>query len=77
MSRPGLEDDLPYTPNNDTIYSGIILELKDEPIIVTLPDVSDRYWSAQIADAYLENLPYLGSRASDGKARVSKYLNPA
>jgi len=69
-------DNLPYTPNNDTIYSGILLELKDEPIIVTLPDVGDRYWSAQIADAYLENLPYLGSRASGGKGGNYLFAGP-
>lgn len=70
------DDSLPYTPNNDTIYSGIILELKDEPIIVTLPDVTDRYWSAQIADAYLENLPYLGSRATEGKGGNYMFVGP-
>ncbi len=69
-------DDLPYTPNNDTIYSGILLELKDEPIIVTLPDVGGRYWSAQIADAYLENMPYLGSRASGGKGGNYMFAGP-
>jgi hypothetical protein len=44
-------DDLPYTPNNDKIYSGILLELDDELIIISLPDVQDRYWSAQITGA--------------------------
>ncbi len=70
------EDSLPYTPNNDTIYSGILLELKDEPIIVTLPDVMDRYWSAQIADAYLENLPYIGSRATGGEGGNYMFVGP-
>lgn len=69
-------DDLPYTPNNDTIYSGILLELKAEPIIVTLPDVTDRYWSAQITDAYLENQPYLGSRANTGKGGHFMFVGP-
>ena len=70
------DDELPYTPNNDTIYSGILLELKDEPIIVTLPTVTDRYWSAQIADAYLENLPYLGTRASNGRGGNYMFVGP-
>ncbi len=69
-------DNLPYTPNNDTIYSGLLLELKDEPIIMSLPDVGERYWSAQIADAYLENLPYLGSRASKGKGGNYMFVGP-
>ena len=70
------DDSLPYTPNNDTIYSGALLELKDEPIIVTLPDVTDRYWSAQIADAYLENLRYIGSRATEGKGGNYMFVGP-
>ncbi len=36
---------MPYTPNNDTVYSGALLELGDEPMILTAPDISDRYWS--------------------------------
>ena len=70
------DDQLPYTPNNDTVYSGVLLELKNEPIIVTLPDVYDRYWSAQIADAYLENLPYLGTRATQGKGGNYMFVGP-
>lgn len=70
------EDELPYTPNNDTIYSGIALYLKDEPLVVSMPDVKDRYWSAQIADAYLENLPYIGTRATDGKGGDFLFVGP-
>ena len=70
------DDNLPFAPNNDTIYSGVLLELKDEPIIVTLPDVSDRYWSAQIVDTYFENVSYLGSRASDGKGGNYMFVGP-
>ena len=69
-------DNLPYAPNNDTIYSGVLLELKDEPIIVTVPDVLDRYWSGHVTDAYLENLPYLGSRASGGKGGNYMFVGP-
>jgi len=70
------DDSLPYTPNNDTVYSGILLELKDEPIIVTLPDIEDRYWSAQVVDAYLENMPYIGTRATKGKGGHYMFAGP-
>src|SRR5271166_4303166 len=33
------DDIMPYTPNNDTVYSGALLELADEPIILTAPDI--------------------------------------
>lgn len=70
------DDELPYTPNNDTIYSGIGLYLKDEPIILSLPDVHDRYWSAQVTDSYLENLPYIGTRATQGKGGHYLFAGP-
>lgn len=70
------DDSLPYTPNNDTVYSGVLLELRDEPIVVTLPDVTDRYWSAQIADSYLENVTYLGSRNTGGKGGNYLFAGP-
>lgn len=69
-------DSLPYTPNNDTVYSGLLLEVADDPVIVTLPDVKDRYWSAQIVDAYLENLPYIGTRATGGKGGHYLFAGP-
>jgi hypothetical protein len=52
------DDIMPYTPNNDTVYSGALLELKDEPVILTAPDIADRYWSVEVADAHTNNLFY-------------------
>ncbi|MBI1330888.1 MAG: DUF1214 domain-containing protein [Alphaproteobacteria bacterium] len=61
--------DLPYSPNNDTVYTGIGLDLADEPMILRLPDITDRYVSLQVADAYIENQPYLYStRVNGGRA---------
>ncbi len=60
-------DVMPYTPNNDTVYSGILLQASDEPVILSLPDISDRYWSVQVANPYLENQFYIGTRATGGK----------
>jgi hypothetical protein len=61
------DDVMPYTPNNDTVYSGALLELGSEPIILTAPDIPDRYWSVEVADAYTNNVFYLGTRATAGK----------
>ncbi len=30
------DDIMPYTPNNDTVYSGGILELAEEPMILSV-----------------------------------------
>lgn len=61
---PDSSSDLPFTPNVDTLYSGSILELKDNPMVFRAPAMPDRYWSLQVADAFYSNLPYLGTRAT-------------
>ena len=70
------DDILPYTPNNDTVYSGALLELIDEPIILTTPDILDRYWSVEVADCFTENVFYLGSRANDGYGGNHAFVGP-
>lgn len=70
------DDVLPYTPNNDTIYSGGFIEVVDEPMIFTAPDISDRYWSVEFANGYLENVFYIGSRATNGKGGNYAIVGP-
>ena len=61
------DDVMPYTPNNDTVYSGILLDFSEEPMILSMPDIADRYWSVEVADPYTENKFYIGTRATKGK----------
>lgn len=56
------------TPNSDTPYSFLILDLRAEPIVVSLPEIErDRYYSLQLVDLYTNNVDYLGTR-NDGNA---------
>ena len=54
------------TPNSDTPYSWLGLDLRTEPIVLTLPpmDRKDRYFSVQLTDAYTFNFAYLGTRTT-------------
>jgi hypothetical protein len=54
------------TPNSDTPYSWLGLDLRAQPIILTLPpmDRKDRYFSVQFTDAYTFNFDYLGTSTS-------------
>ena len=70
------DDVLPYTPNNDTVYSGALLELVDEPIVLTVPEILDRYWSVEVADCYTENLFYIGTRTTGGKSGHHAFVGP-
>ncbi|BCS32561.1 hypothetical protein TBR22_A17750 [Luteitalea sp. TBR-22] len=53
------------TPNSDTPYSWVGLDLRTEPIVVTVPPIEEgRYWSLQLIDLYTHNFDYLGSRTT-------------
>lgn len=50
--------DLPFSPNVDTVYTGVSLDLANEPIILDMPAIKDRYAVVQVVNAYVENVPY-------------------
>lgn len=51
------------TPNSDTPYSFLIMDLRAEPLVVTLPAIeTDRYYSLQLVDLYSHNVDYVGTR---------------
>jgi hypothetical protein len=54
-------------PNNDTLYSVSWLDLGREPIILSHGDVSDRYFTFEIASFNSDNFAYIGSRTTGSK----------
>lgn len=61
------------TPNSDTPYSFIGLDLRAEPMVLTLPAIEPRrYHSVQLIDAYTHNFAYLGTRETGNGA--GRYL---
>jgi len=52
------------TPSNDTPYSWAWLDLRAEPIVVSVPASPDRYYVLQWFDLYTHNFAYIGSRAT-------------
>ena len=59
------EDVAIQTPNSDTPYSFIGMDLRAEPIVLTMPIIEkSRYFSVQLVDAYTHNFAYIGSRAT-------------
>ncbi len=56
-------------PNNDTLYSAAWLDLRAEPMVLSVPAVPlDRYYSFQLIDLYTHNFAYVGSRATGPEA---------
>jgi hypothetical protein len=57
------------TPNSDTPYSFAWLDLRAEPIVLSVPDVEKgRYYSVQLEDGNTFNYGYIGSRATGNDA---------
>ncbi|MCF5143315.1 DUF1254 domain-containing protein [Pseudomonas sp. WS 5532] len=53
------------TPNSDTPYSFVWMDLRKEPLVLTLPKIEDnRYYSVQLIDLYTQNIAYLGTRST-------------
>jgi hypothetical protein len=73
------------TPNSDTLYSYLPLDLRDEPIVLTLPDISneedqsepDRYYSVQLIDLYTHNFDYLGTRTTGNQGGDFLIVGPS
>ena len=59
------DDKAVQTPNSDTPYSMAGLDLRAEPIVLTVPAIEkERYFSIQLIDAYTHNFDYIGTRAT-------------
>jgi hypothetical protein len=53
------------TPNATTLYGSAMLDLSKEPVVLTVPEIRDRYWSIQFADNYARWWPVMaGSQFS-------------
>src|SRR5438270_6940555 len=53
------------TPNSDMPYSFVGMDLRAEPVVLTVPAIEkERYFSIQLIDAYTFNFDYIGSRAT-------------
>lgn len=59
------EDKAIQSPNSDTPYSWLGMDLRAEPIVLTVPAIEkERYFSVQLIDAYTFNFAYIGSRTT-------------
>jgi len=63
------EDTAVVTPNSDTPYSMLWLDLRAEPVVISVPAVpKERYYSVQLIDGNAYNYGYIGSRATGNEA---------
>jgi len=65
------------TPNSDTPYSMVGMDLRAEPMVLTVPSIEkERYYSIQLIDAYTFNFAYIGSRATGNDAGTFMVAGP-
>lgn len=63
------KDTAVVTPNSDTPYSFVEMDLRAEPVVLSVPEVEKgRYYSIQLTDMYTFNYGYIGSRATGNGA---------
>ena len=65
------------TPNSDTPYSFLFLDLRAEPVVLCVPEIAkDRYYSVMLTSQYTFNFGYIGSRATGNGAGCYAVAGP-
>lgn len=63
------KDTAVVTPNSDTPYSMLAMDLRAEPMVISVPAVEkERYYSVQLVDGNTYNFGYIGTRATGPEA---------
>ncbi len=71
------EDTAIITPNSDTPYSFLWLDLRAEPMVLSVPAVpKERYYAVQLIDGNTYNYGYIGSRATGNEAGDYMVVGP-
>lgn len=65
------------TPNSDTPYSWLWMDLRAEPMVLCVPEIEpDRYYSVMLTSQYTFNFGYIGSRATGNGAGCYAVVGP-
>ena len=71
------KDTAVITPNSDTPYSILWLDLRAEPIVLSVPAVErERYYSVMLCDGNTFNYGYIGQRATGPDAGTTWWSAP-
>jgi len=71
------KDTAVVTPNSDTPYSILFMDLRAEPIVLSVPAVEKkRYYSVMLCDNNTFNYGYIGSRATGSEAGDYMVVGP-
>jgi hypothetical protein len=62
--------------NHDTLYSTAWFDVRDEPLVISLPDAVGRYYHLSILDAWTDIFASLGTRTTGSEARAFVLVGP-
>ncbi|MFE0510474.1 DUF1254 domain-containing protein [Streptomyces sp. NPDC058964] len=63
-------------PNNDTLYSVAWVDLGSEPVILSHPDMGDRYFTFELVGITSDNFDYVGQRTTGSGAGGFALVGP-
>lgn len=63
-------------PNNDTLYSAGWVDLSTEPVILSHPDMGDRYFTFELVGFTSDNYGYVGRRVTGSRAGDFALVGP-
>jgi hypothetical protein len=64
------------SPNNDTLYSSAWVDVSKEPVILSHPDMGDRYFTFELASLDSDNFAYVGKRTTGSAAGSFALVGP-
>jgi hypothetical protein len=71
------KDTTMQTPNSDTPYGYGGLDLRAEPVVITVPPVDEnRYFSVQMIDGFTHNFNYIGTRTTGNGGGNFLFVGP-
>jgi hypothetical protein len=71
------KDTAVVTPNSDTPYSVVWMDLRAEPLVLSVPPVeAKRYYSVMLCDGNTYNYGYVGTRATGSEAGDYMVVSP-
>lgn len=56
------------SPNCDTLYSTAWVDLAKEPLVLSVPEITDRFYNIEMASLDSDNFAYVGTRATGTQA---------
>lgn len=77
ITTPALSEKLGYvTPNVNVIYGFGFMDLRQEPIVVEVPDSKERYYMVQAVDMWTNSFAYMGGKSTGYKGGTFVLVGP-